>query len=675
MKKYFTLILATLLATILMQVNARDINVRGIVTNTEGEPLQGVCIYNAENDKLLASTNDEGKFLVIIDSDGTLIFSILGSEDLTVPVEGRLTMDIKMAKSSINLDEVQVVAKARLSVVAPEPTDIEVKGNYLTIKTRVKVPRRLFGSSTRLIIQPALYNVTRRTFNYMKPVVFDGRRYNITQERMYDFDLSNDPLTPYVEVRGEQNGKGDAVIAYHDSIYVANPNDDFHCNMMMAMENYNRVFYRDTTTIARGVVNPLRFFRYSLLGTEITDSAFMPTPEMQLRDTKGDVSLTFAVGKADLNMDQGNNRDEMNALLGLLHEAEDNPDAAIKSFSIHTTASPEGNYERNLDLARRRMSSALAFIYSNLSPTTRKYVETSSSAEVASWEPLVAMLRADSLNTEADAIQEIIDRYPGNPNSQSVAVTRLPFYRPLIADDYLPRLRRVSYEFVTSQYRYLTDEEILAIYNTNPSQLTRYEYFRLYRRMDDPAERETILRKALEYHPKFIVAANDLSALMLQQGKADPEILDPFLKPGFRNVPDEALLTQIATCLSAQRYRQADSLATLLPDNNPEFHRAKLYCDVFNGRYANAIQEVSAESPVNEVVMLLCVKANDQAWRKAQNLGDTADENYLKAVAAYRVDEYMRAVEHIQRAFELNPQLREVAEVDGDLIELLKDLP
>lgn len=141
---------AAMLAAATLMVSAKDINVRGIVTNTAGEPLQGVCIYNAEDNKLLTSTNEEGKYLVIIDSDGKLLFSILGSEETEVPVEGRLTLDVSLARSSITLDEVMVSAKSKLKVVAPEPTDIEIKGNYLHVKTRVKVPRRLFGSSTRL---------------------------------------------------------------------------------------------------------------------------------------------------------------------------------------------------------------------------------------------------------------------------------------------------------------------------------------------------------------------------------------------------------------------------------------------------------------------------------------------------------------------------------------------
>lgn len=653
---------------------ARDINVRGIVTNTKGEPLQGVCIYNVETDQLLASTNEEGKYLVIIDSDGKLAYSILGMEDTEIPVKGRLAIDVVLTASSITLDEVLVKAKGKLKTVAPEPTDIEIKGNYAHIKTRVKVPHRLFNSSTRLIIQPALYNVTASKMWYLKPLVFDGRRYNITQDRMLDFNLDADPLTPYVEVQKHSSRKDD-MIFWSDSVYLDNPDQDFHCDMLMAMENYNRVFYRDTTTISRGTINPMRFFQYNLLGAEVSDTTFYPTPEMQMRDTRGDVMLTFRVNEARLDMEQGNNRSEMNSLLSQLHRIENDPDAALKSFYIYSTSSPEGNYAKNVDLSQRRMKSALDLIMENLSPTTRRYMEVKSGASVEPWETLVKMLRADSLNAEADAIADIIARYPGQMDMQSIRVRRLPFYSPLIPDKYLPRMRKVSYEFLTSQYRYLNDDEIAEVYKADPKSLSRFEFFRLYRYIaTTPAEKEEYLKQALEVHPNFLVAATDLADIKIKRGEADYNLLANLIKPGnkFKAIPDETRLNHIAACLASHHYQEADSLASLLPDT-PRYHKAKVYADVFNGRYENVMQEVAAESPINEVVMLLALKANDQAWRKASKLGDSAEEEYLKAVAANRVDEYMAAVSHLENALRLKPELKEIARIDGDLIDLMEE--
>ena len=387
--------------------------------------------------------------------------------------------------------------------------------------------------------------------------------------------------------------------------------------------------------------------------------------------------LTFRVNDARLDMDQGNNRAEMNSLLSQLRRIENDPDAALKSFYIHSTSSPEGNYEKNVDLSQRRMKSALDLIMTNLSPTTRRYMEVKSGASVEKWDVLAEMLRADSLNAEADAIAEIIAKYPGQMNIQSVRVRRLPFYSPLIPDKYLPRMRKVSYEFLTSQYRYLTDDEISEVYKTDPKSLSRFEFFRLYRYVaKTPAEKEEYLTKALESHPNFIVGATDLAALKLSRGEADYELLGKMLRPGgndkVKKIPDEARLNHIAACLATHHYLEADSLASLLPDT-PRFHKAKIYTDVFNGRYENAMQEVAAESPINEVVILLALKANDQAWKKASKLGSSAEEEYLKAVAANRVDEYMAAVSHLENALRLKPELEEIAKIDGDLIDLMEE--
>ena len=652
---------------------ARDINVRGIICNSAGEPLPGVTIYDGNSDKLLTTTNEEGKYLVVIDSDGKLVFSFLGMEDMEVPVEGQLAIDATLVRSAITLDEVTVRGKSRLKVVAPEPTDIEMKGNYAHIKTRVKVPGKLFNTSTRLIIQPALYNVTESQMWYLKPVVYDGKRYAITQERMYDFDKTADPLNSYVTVTSVSSG-GDHIITWSDSVYLKNPDNDFHCDMLMAMEDYNKVFYRDTTTIARGVVNPLRFFQYELLGAEVADSAYFPTPEMQMRDTKGDIMLTFGVSSTKLDMNQGNNRNEMNALISQLREFEDNPDAAIKSFSIYGTASPEGRYDFNTKLAKGRMQSALELIKENLSPTTRRYIEMNSDAKVESWSTLVHMLRKDGLNEQADAIDNILTSYPNQIDAQNVRIKKLPFYDSVILTNYLPRLRRVSYEYVTSQFRYLTDDEIYELYKSKPSTLSRYEFFRLYRNVaKNDAEKEEYLKKALETHPKFLVAANDLAVMKLQRNEPDVTLLEPFVKPGAKKIPDEARLTQIATCLASHAYSKADSISCDLPDT-PAYHKAKVYTDVFNGRFQDVMQEVAAESPINEVVLLLAIKANDKAWEKADKLGNSAEEEYLKAIAANRVDQYMAASSHLENAIRLDPKLRDVAKVDGDLIDLIEDL-
>ena len=166
-----------------------------------------------------------------------------------------------------------------------------------------------------------------------------------------------------------------------------------------------------------------------------------------------------------------------------------------------------------------------------------------------------------------------------------------------------------------------------------------------------------------------MVAATDLAAILIDKGEPDSELLLPYLE--MPELPDETRLNQVAAWLSAGRYAQADSLAFDLPDTGI-YHKAKVYAAALNGRYNEVMQEISAESPFNEALMLLAIKSNEQAWEKAKLLGNSAKEEYIKAVAANRVDEVVLALSYLESAFKKDPSLRDVASVDGDVLDLLQ---
>ena len=87
-----------------------------------------------------------------------------------------------------------------------------------------------------------------------------------------------------------------------------------YTHLHLAMENYRNIIYRDSFSIARGTVNPLRFLEYKFSAFSLTDEKYLPKPVMQLRDTKGEVNLTFLVGKADLDDKNPQNQVELNRL-------------------------------------------------------------------------------------------------------------------------------------------------------------------------------------------------------------------------------------------------------------------------------------------------------------------------------------------------------------------------
>lgn len=667
--------MAVVLLCCVLPVAGRTINVRGrVVTAGSNEPLQGVTIRNAQTEHLIGTTNIEGKFTVSIDDAGTLLFSIMGSEDVTEPVDGRMQMDITMFPKAKELEEVVVTAKSSSNAMVIDPAELVVVGNYIHLKKRVKIPHKIFSSSARMIIQPTIYNVTRRHLSYLAPVVFDGSRYAVTQKRMLDWEPGNDPLTPYRKVK-RSGRRSDDYVTIQDSLYVDNPKEDFMCVVMTSLENYNRVIYADTFMIARGSVNPLRFLSYDLKGYELTDEQYLPQPEVFLRDSKGDINLAFQLGKSNLDLSLGDNASEIGKMLEEFRVIENDPDMTLKSFSIAGTASPEGSYDNNLKLANERVESAMEAIMGSVSEGLKRGAQVSSEARVASWGDVEELLRRDGRVDEADAIRKIINAYPSSPDAQSVRIRRLPFYATLLVEDYLPRLRRVSYEMVYSRYRPLTDEEIAALYAKDPRSLTPYNFWRHYKNAPGDAEREVIMRDALSVHPDFLAAATDLSALMINRGEPDESVLEPFFADQAKvaKLPEVTRYNMGVCAMSASHYSLADSLMVDLPDTEI-FHKGKAYSAALAGRYIDVMQEISEDSPLNEVLLLLAMKDNDTAVKRAEKLGDSAVEEYVKAIASNRKDMYLEALVHLENALRLDPSLRDVARVDGDVAELLQDI-
>ncbi|MDE5632734.1 MAG: hypothetical protein K2I54_08020, partial [Muribaculaceae bacterium] len=201
-------------------------------------------------------------------------------------------IDVALFPDAQSLREVVVTGKNQNKGLELPPADLILEGNEISLKTFAKIPHQLFSSSARMIIQPAIYNVTTRTVHYLKPVVFDGRRYDITQRRMLDWNEEKDPLHNFTKVK-QSGRRTDDTIYIVDRLHVDNPKNDFLCVVMSSMENYNRIIYTDTTQIARGTKNPLRFLSYSLNGIVLTDENFIPKPEVQLRDASGEVKLVF----------------------------------------------------------------------------------------------------------------------------------------------------------------------------------------------------------------------------------------------------------------------------------------------------------------------------------------------------------------------------------------------
>lgn len=672
-----TFLVAIFLLTV-SDVSAQEVmRVLGtVVVKSDGSPCIGVNVSDASTRRVLAMTDVDGTFAVNVRSNARLRFSMVGMKTKEVDVKGKSRLRVVLEEESVSLKEVTISQKRITDKILPEPTDIEVRGNYFHVKTRVRVPREMFSHNTRLVVQPVLNNATRKQVTLMKPMVYDAREYNETQDRLYNFDLNDslagDPLARYITVKSEQTrekGRPNDIIGYNDSIYVEHVKDDFSCDVYMAIENYNRILYRDTTIIARGTVNPLRFLDYSFAAHELTDSAYFPKKEVQLRDSQGKVNLRFPVGKAVFDSSDPQNASEIDKLRQQIETISQSKGASLSSLELRGQSSPEGRYSRNMSLAKMRMDYALGFLKRTLPADMTQGMTFTSDATVAPWSRVAEILRKDTLASEADRVEAILAAHPGNIEAQGRAIQRLPFYHKIIATRCLPQLRRVDYTLHYNVYRTLTIDEIAQLYAQDYSQLSKYEFFKLYRAEADTAKRVAMMRQALEVYPSFMAAANDLSVQLINHRQYDASLLRPFAGAG---APQEVNVNQLITLLNEGLYASADSVAHFVNDNELT-HTILAVNAVLNSRYdAKNYAAIAKTGKRNEVVMLLAMKLDDAALRMSRQLPDNeAVSHYLRAICLNRTNDPTEAYEELKRAFAMDPSLKEIAKTDGDVTDLL----
>ena len=101
-------VLSLLLAAGSMPVYAQTQTVYGTVTDAAGEPIIGATVI-AQGTANGTATGLDGDYSITADATGTLQFTYVGYETVTVPVEGRNEINITMHENTAQLDELVVV--------------------------------------------------------------------------------------------------------------------------------------------------------------------------------------------------------------------------------------------------------------------------------------------------------------------------------------------------------------------------------------------------------------------------------------------------------------------------------------------------------------------------------------------------------------------------------------
>lgn len=674
-KRVYLLLTFILLLTSFHKAEAQhEIRIQGVVRDvTTNAPIGGVSvIYDGGQ---IAFTDVDGKYSAFVPNNAELLFYKPEYNDYVTNVDNRQILNVNMTIKIVELGESIVVGKMSKKTIVVDQTELEVIGNYFHLKTKFRVPKQIFTTDKRFVVQPTLFNVTRQSVEYFRPFAIDGDVYKINRERVLGFEEDDDMLKPYIV---ENNlAETDYIYSYHDSIFVSREyfEEDFRAECFLAVnanfENVKRDFL-DTVVIARGTQNPLRFLDFHIDPIELNDTSLIPKPEMKLVAEKGVSRIGFLIGKSAINKKDPKNLEEMNAIKEKIAQVLANRFSTLNGIEVVGYASPDGKYRTNATLAQARTDVILKEIVSSLPEDVRRYVKLSSMSVVETWNKVAELMEEDTLELAAK-VREIITANGNDYVKTEAALRKLPQYKTVIGTEYLPRLRRVEYQINHTVFRMLTVPEIWERYREGKEEISRYEYWKLIESCPDSLSRVEMERTALKEYPNFTLVANREAVRLHNADSVNLKLLEPCIS---RYAPFEIVYNQTLMALKDHNVDLADSLMRYMP-TTPKNSYLKAIVNTLNGNYADAYPYIASMGGLNEVLILLCLGRNKDADAKMNVLlEDKANWSnpsiwYVKAICANRLEDLNWAIEALSQAINLDPKLEEIARLDSDVMDII----
>lgn len=117
-----------------------NIEVTGLVTDSTGNPINGVTVVVKGQPDIGTSTDVNGRYTLVVPDNTILLFSAVGYTSMEVPVNGRNRIDVSMGSEVTALDDIVVTAfgqKRRRSdvvgsVTTVNPSDLKIPASNLT---------------------------------------------------------------------------------------------------------------------------------------------------------------------------------------------------------------------------------------------------------------------------------------------------------------------------------------------------------------------------------------------------------------------------------------------------------------------------------------------------------------------------------------------------------------
>lgn len=228
--------------------------------------------------------------------------------------------------------------------------------------------------------------------------------------------------------------------------------------------------------------------------------------------------IHFLINQANIRANQTDKADYID-LNKKLMEANAAPDQEIAGITVHSYASPEGTLEFNTQLAEAREANTTKLIENQLQKDKiTEFGELTASFTPEDWEGFEKLVEKSNIQ-DKDLILSVLKLYPDAVERER-EIRNLSAAFDELADQILPQLR---YSRVKATINILgkSDQELLNLFNTDPTKLTEDEMLYLATLTNDNMKKMEVYNRAAELHAKDYRTYNNLGVTQYVAGDYD----------------------------------------------------------------------------------------------------------------------------------------------------------
>lgn len=260
---------------------------------------------------------------------------------------------------------------------------------------------------------------------------------------------------------------------------------------------------------------------YGVIATSTLASAATVQPAVakdnfqKIITEKYSADIHFLINQANIRADQTNSTGYIDLNKELV-EANADPYKEIAGISVSSYASPEGTLAFNTQLAEKREQNTTNLVENQLKKDKiTEFGELTSSFTPEDWEGFQQLVEKSNIQ-DKELILSVLSMYK-DPEEREREIRNLSSIFNELADQILPQLR---YSRIQATINTLgkTDQELIDLFNTDPSKLTVDELLYVATLTDDNTRKMDVYRKATDLYPNDYRGYNNLGMTQYKAG-------------------------------------------------------------------------------------------------------------------------------------------------------------